>query len=168
MKKLLALMLVLGITAVANADVIMLSVNGSTAIDEISVCPQGKVVIDVYSTLNDYGYECFVGNDDGTGWEWTSNNTIYAAAGGGASISYYGDFWWDAIAFPSTPDPTVQPIIAGRHFDFELECDAPGDVVIILQNTAGENVDFVTIHQVPEPASMLLLGLGGLLLRRRK
>jgi hypothetical protein len=29
-------------------------------------------------------------------------------------------------------------------------------------------IDIVTIHQVPEPASMLLLGLGGLLLRRRK
>jgi hypothetical protein len=35
-------------------------------------------------------------------------------------------------------------------------------------NWTGEIYDTVTVNQVPEPATIALLGLGGLLLRRRK
>jgi hypothetical protein len=32
----------------------------------------------------------------------------------------------------------------------------------------GSPQDTIIVHQIPEPTTMLLLGLGGLLLRRRK
>ena len=44
-------------------------------------------------------------------------------------------------------------------------------MVIELYTTdfgTSELVDAVVIHQIPEPATIALLGLGGLLLRRRK
>ena len=56
-----------------------------------------------------------------------------------------------------------------------FHCEAEGDVVITLAKInedwewTGDIYDTVTIHQaVPEPMTVTLLGLGGLLLRRRK
>jgi hypothetical protein len=52
----------------------------------------------------------------------------------------------------------------------EIHCDrAPSvDVVVLYDPTTLAPLDSVTIHQVPEPATIALLGLGGLLLRRRR
>jgi len=50
----------------------------------------------------------------------------------------------------------------------EFHCDAMGDVVIDLLNDGMEIIDSIVIHQIPEPATIALLGLGGLLLKRRK
>jgi hypothetical protein len=37
-----------------------------------------------------------------------------------------------------------------------------------MNATTGVIEDTLTIHQIPEPTTIALLGLGGLLLRRRK
>jgi hypothetical protein len=51
----------------------------------------------------------------------------------------------------------------------DLHCDyGPSDDVIILWSQDAEELDRIVIHQIPEPATIALLGLGGLLLRRRK
>jgi len=56
--------------------------------------------------------------------------------------------------------------------DILFHCNAEGDVIVQLVYSpdymTGSIVDQVTIHQVPEPMTIALLGLGGLLLRRRK
>lgn len=169
MKKLLVLMLVLGITSVTNAA-IMLSINGDTSIDTIELCEGGTVIIDLFSDADNTAYGAYVGIIGGEdGGDWTGNYTVYPIAGGTAvtdfGITYPG--WWYAEA--NTNDPDNKPISAGRHFDYEFQCLLAGvDVTIELEDAAGTPVDWVYIHQVPEPASMLLLGLGGLLLRRRK
>ena len=63
----------------------------------------------------------------------------------------------------------------------DFHCDAVGDVEIelwalwintdqgVIDGTTDlVLMDSVTVHQVPEPATMLLLGLGGVLLRKKK
>lgn len=51
--------------------------------------------------------------------------------------------------------------------EIDFHCDGPGDVTIALVNDDGLVVDSQVIHQVPEPMTIALLGLGGLFLRRR-
>ena len=74
----------------------------------------------------------------------------------------------------------VDPVIALDHILFH--CDGPGGVLITLTEnpttSTGGSMDFngdpvelgpaVQVSQVPEPATIALLSLGGLLLRRRK
>ncbi|MCX5637648.1 MAG: PEP-CTERM sorting domain-containing protein, partial [Planctomycetota bacterium] len=74
--------------------------------------------------------------------------------------------WWlcEAKSF----DPAA-PVIAGKHFEMDFHCMAVGDVTLTLRAFDEAEVDRVVIHQlIPEPVSMVLLGLGGLLLRRRR
>jgi len=171
MKKLLVLMLVLGLTTAANAT-LSLSVNGDTSVTEYSMNTGATVVIDVYSDQANFGYECYVGITNGAGGnsdlgDWTGVNKVYAAAGNSASITAYDHWWYDDVAL--TGDPDKFPILAGKHFDMEFQCTAMGDVTISLTDASGTiQLDSVLIHQIPEPVSMVLLGLGGLLLRRRR
>jgi len=48
-----------------------------------------------------------------------------------------------------------------------FHCLGLGDVEIVLMNASAVVIDSFIIHQVPEPVTIALLGLGGLLLRRR-
>jgi hypothetical protein len=51
----------------------------------------------------------------------------------------------------------------------DLHCEfGPSDDTIILWSQDAEELDRIVIHQIPEPATIALLGLGGLMLRRRK
>jgi hypothetical protein len=57
---------------------------------------------------------------------------------------------------------------AGSLIDLiRFHCDGPYDVEIALVNGDGEVEDTQVIHQVPEPMTLMLLGLGGLFLKRR-
>jgi hypothetical protein len=59
--------------------------------------------------------------------------------------------------------------IGGLLWTDTFHCDGEGDVTLIEINEETYLVEDVqVIHQVPEPATLALLGLGGLLLRRRQ
>jgi hypothetical protein len=49
-----------------------------------------------------------------------------------------------------------------------FHCEGPGDVELAIVDNDGQIVDTQVIHQIPEPATLVLLGLGGLLMRKRR
>ncbi len=65
----------------------------------------------------------------------------------------------------------IPPLPVGTLVDnIIFHCEVPGDVTLTLvgdYENGIEVLDTQIIHQLPEPMTMCLLGLGGLFLRRR-
>ena len=171
MKKLLILMLVLGLASAANAAIVI-SLDGATDIDEITISVSDTVVIDIYDD-QPYSASYIVYLDIGPiadGDYSLSDARLGPAAGDYASIlqgTYegYDDF---EVSQADLVDPTPG---AGVIFLVDLHCesvDPDGVVLVDLFDAGGCLIDSATIHQVPEPMTIALLGLGGLLLRRRR
>ena len=166
LKKLLVLSLVLGLAGVANASY-SLTLNGSTAPDEVTIAPCDYVVIDVSESASGTGFTLYLellGSDYG---EWAGGMTVHDIAG--TLASYDEDFGYvDTWRLISGGTAGYE---AGTHFEISFHCKAEGDVTINLydENWTYPVIDAITIHQViPEPMTIALLGLGGLFLRRRK
>ena len=186
MKKLLILMLVLGLASVASAttDSLQISVNGekepiNTEI-WITEVPSGMLTLDIWTTADIsagvgegwFALSCLT--EKGTIWGGIIN-PIYAGDG-----AIYDDAAGNGVPLPQGENGVFgqigvidPPVIPAGTTIFDLinfHCEGPGDAIITLWEVSDVPymLDQVIIHQVPEPASMLLLGLGGLLLRRRK
>ena len=85
------------------------------------------------------------------------------------AMSY--DILLEGLRFHCTEDTDVDIILtASQQIAQWIDHDAngsPADFAVIHQQ--GEELDRISIHQIPEPMTMALLGLGGLgLLRRRR
>lgn len=198
MKKLLVLLLVLGLTSAANATILSIVVDGDEVGDEIWIeaCTNiwlGMYQSDTAGTGNTCQFKAFmiIENAPALG-SWTttivpvglgepagssSGNNYYSPPGvppvATTGNVYYGtaavptkDIWYTDASNGVPTDYTGIGVVA----DFEFHCEvAPGDVLVQLYDSDMITVlDSLTIHQIPEPATMLLLGLGGLFLRRRK
>jgi hypothetical protein len=185
MKKLLILMLVLGLASTANALTLKISVGG--VVDppdtQITCCPSDTLELDIWSA----GY---AGIQDGAYWALVVDCTEGTITNGQVKIppapsmstwngpSAVGAGW----VFPPCTDGPWGGIAgaqgetapAGVYFDgFVFHCEAMGDATVYLYTSPDGSQPYTLqdtqiIHQIPEPVSMLLLGLGGLLLRRRK
>jgi hypothetical protein len=182
MKKLLVVMLVLSMVSMANAA-ILISVNG--VVDppetEITIGPSQEVTIDIWGDGQTMRQEFYFGIEvAGPG----SLNIDYATIlyGGNMTSIYWmdepdladmGNIENPFIAFelndipsgdpPPPPLPLEGTLIDGIIF----HCNGAEDVILKLFNMDMELEDTQVIHQ-PEPMTLLLLGLGGLMLRRRK
>jgi hypothetical protein len=181
MNKLLALLLVLTVTSVASAT-LQISVNGNLEpVDsEIIIEPSDVITLDIWTDAVINPFEAIT-------WMLVCDVTG-GTISGGVSVHPAMTISGPTTQFPAIVPPqgeegiwgiaantTITPVPAGTVLAdlIEFHCERPGDVVISLYDAPDGSpptqlFDSVIIHQIPEPASMLLLGLGGLLLRRRK
>jgi hypothetical protein len=171
MKKLLTLFLVLFVAAIANAAVIELSCdNDMTGVGDDPEYNKSSATIDVYCDTSDYVYDWLLvvpkaeGQDAGS----FGDVTILSNAGASSSTEDLG-----------SDDDYAQIIVihalynvsggghnyAGNHFETTLTLTGSA-VQIDLLDDGWNVIDSVTL--VPEPMTILLLGIGGLFLRRRK
>jgi len=77
-----------------------------------------------------------------------------------AALGLQNPFVSMAITKPTSMGMLVRSIF--------FHCDGPGDATIALVDDDGYIVDSQVVHQIPEPATMMLLGLGGVLAAIRK
>ena len=206
MKKLLILMLVLGLASAANAVIVgsyTLQVSSSPsaayvpsewvdAVDsEITLLPSDNLWIGVHNSIagvpgaTQMGTfvlgiaQPAVGPSDTS---WTGGVLVYKPplvlnAPEPTNLyegiqDFYGDgsliidFW--VLQLTDGNPASMQGI--GVLDAKELHCDfGPSeDLIVLIDATTGAIIDQVLIHQLPEPMTIMLLGLGGLLLRRRK
>jgi hypothetical protein len=187
MKKLLVLLLVFAMSSVAGAA-LQISVGGdlNPMDSEIYLTPSETIMLDIWSTIP------IASGGEGEGmWALTAQTTDASISGGLAAIAHAD--WTliiadDAIGAGVTDLPPGENGVMGGIFTFGSDIPAdtaifdeiifhcewmPNDVTVTLwELDAFQQVvgiwDTVVIHQVPEPMTIALLGLGGLFLLRRR
>jgi len=162
-KKLLVLMLVLGLVSVANA-VLSLTVDGGDSGAETTIIPSDDIVVGIYSD-NSIGYGCWILFYDGA-------RTIHARQpfpmGDLSSIGLQGHYANYNYYYVTVADSQGN-LVPGIGFEVDYHADGLDDILVELYDESYTTIlDTLVVHQVPEPITIALLGLGGLLLRRRK
>jgi hypothetical protein len=171
MRKVWILVVILTAVGLSNAGMI-LTANGQ-ADDEIWMRPSDAVWLGV--ATNQIGVPLiitvYIGIADLGEGEWTgaSRNFLQPDSVWLSGWDRYfdeniGDIWFYSIG--DIPDPSPIPA-AGLLGEVLFHCKAPGDVTIRLTDEMLNPLDSLIIHQMPEPATMALLALGGLLMRRK-
>ena len=176
MKNLLIVFTVLAVASTASAG-LTLSVNGD--IDppqtEVTLKPSDIVTIDIHNDTAAPGLAVFLHLDSALG-AWDSLDNATNAVNPALppfdmeiiSPAFAGVIQVDL----SKPDPEFRLPIGMLADGILFHCEAIGDVTILLTDSPiaglGNVLDSQVIHQVPEPITFALLGLGGLFLRRRK
>ena len=193
MKKLIVLVLVLSMATIANAG-LQISVGGqiNPPDTQISLLPSETVMIDIHGDGQTPGpYSLFLltkgaGNMSGGGivmspilaiseFVW-HNNDVFTAMLTANGFATTNAVYVNAVS-ALTPIPNYEGRIVD---DIVFHCDAVGEVTLMLihldqvenpdtgdMENVWTTLDTQVIHQIPEPMTMVLLGLGGLFLRRR-
>lgn len=190
MKKLVVLMLVLGLCSVTNAA-IKISVGGVVDPPDTQVIlnESDNVIIDIHglapaqpspgdtfflgiNVLNgEYGSLDislatipYPGNTTGISW---LDNAAVAAMFGVENPFVIFDLM-DLVTPPDIPKPLLGLLVDNIKFHCDGYNQIPTDVTLSVFDSSGTLLDTQVIHQIPEPITIALLGLGGLFLRRRK
>jgi len=155
MKKMLMLVLVLGLASLASATNLTWSTNSITIdVGDTATLQLTADDAELYAAK-------WVGNDPSVIAEITSI-TALVAAGPDAVVTkdaegYTG--WWTVQDLDFSP--TVYEVLAGDQYDVVITGLSEGVYTFDCDG------DTLTVNVVPEPMTMALLGLGGLFLRKR-
>jgi len=187
MKKVLALVLVLGMASISSAA-LNLSLNGQVAPAEVTLFPSDTLILGIDTDTAyaaDTGASFYIVVDAMTASFDESKFVGTHAAN--TSMAYTVASLSDAGVVLPLPAPEVQDGMFGNLTGFGVSipvgkfidnlifhCEGEGDSIIQLWLADDgyapvEVVGSILVHQVPEPMTMSLLALGGLsLLRRRR
>ena len=158
MRRVLALLLVLGVVSSANALVVSMDPSGTGA------HAVGNVPITVGSDTSDVSYTVYLVISDTTYGSFTSVIDL-DDAGQDASVSNLGTLGGYDSAWSIEADGL--DIVFGDHFIANINytgTNASETCLVVLLNDSLTQLDSYLI--TPEPATVLLLGLGGLFLRK--
>ncbi len=175
-KKLLILVLVLGVASTASAELSLRRNNqelpgtvGWVSGETVQVYSDDTAAWPGYVLLG-VGGSGALGN--GRVAETTAGQPGYPGDGGAiyGPYDYSGAPYYMGIGYLMQADFTVTPIEAGIQFLMELtgNIDDTGTVNFFAHDNFATPADSFDYTIIPEPMTIALLGLGGLLLRRRK
>ena len=183
MKKLVVFIMFLGLASTAHAVLytggLDFTLNGETQPAEIWLEPSQSVKL---------GLELLDGHDIlGYTLDYVLSNETAELLAGGIEFPTVFSFPGSAVVGGAqnvtiTAAQFLVPAVEGPSVlmtELYIHCLGPGDVLLEIIAQAGTTINgeaidpgtvihALTIHQVPEPATTALLGLGGLLLRRKK
>jgi hypothetical protein len=203
MKKLLALVMVLGIASLASAGPIDIAVDAGSGYDlttdtlEMTVGDTINLGIQRNGTvgyLAGFYYALVVENAQGTItggspviYPGTNMDGIIQVNAASEPVSSYitdlaaglggmGYAYFNLDEYDENELEGAESVPAGLHWkDIVFTCVGPGIATINLYSASDPGTsenwtlrDTLTVTQIPEPATMALLGLGALVLRRRK
>jgi len=165
MRKLCVSILVLGLVPAANAAFIQ--VGGQTG-DTVNILQNSAITIVSDNTSSWLGYVIVQEGGVGT----LSNATALTAAGNMGSVSPYSEAGWGTgYQLTVAMSPGGVPAIAvGPQFsmNFAGTLGQTARISLFLDPEFTVPVSSVLVTIVPEPMTLLLLGVGVLFLRRRK
>ena len=175
MKKFLMLMmLVLGLASLANAMEVI-SLNGDIYIDYLVVEPSTTVTVDIFDTApagSWMDYLDFASLSEGC---FSTGYVQWGPAQGTAGLIGWRGYplpAFDVYEYEVTQGWGPPPVVpqTGTVWMVDMHCEhGVNDVIITLWDSMGAILyDSATIHQIPEPVTVALLGLGALFLRRRR
>jgi hypothetical protein len=164
MRKLLILFFVLGLASTANA--LLINVDDLEG-ESFEVDTQATITVVSEDTSSWLGY--IIIEEGGAGS--LENVVILDAAGDSASAGPYTEVGWGA-GFELTTAATTDnpPISVGTQFslDYVGEVGDTATISLFVDPEYTTPVASVNVTVVPEPMTIILLGLGGLFLRRRR
>jgi hypothetical protein len=163
MKKVLALLLVLGWASGASAALTFVDV----PTDPINI---GESIAITLNNSEDGSYGGWLEITDQAVGDY-DGDPVFTTTGdpaGGSSLTTYVEYpGWYEFSVAST-DP-ANPIVAGDHLVINIAGLSEGTTTLNLYASDGTTLlESASITVVPEPMTIALLGLGGLFLRRRK
>ena len=174
MKNTLIVIAVLVIAATANAE-ILISVDSVVNPGDITLTPGDMVTIEIWGDGTTAPCDFFFAR--------TLSSAPFFLTGDDKNV-YYPDmtvydtfledplilFGWQTIYLAEVPESATDPYTGTIIDGISFGCTHQGDVELVLLGFDEDFIIFDTqvIHQVPEPATIALFGLSGLLLHRRK
>jgi hypothetical protein len=168
MKKLVLLALVLGMASIASATLTLIPGSGG----EITINTNQVLTIQVSDTATaQEGKLSYVIVEEG-GVGALSDAVALPEAGELGGTNPYSYAGWGA-GFELASGSAQQPgtLVPGVQFTVDFMSAAQGTAIVSLWDGGGSYQaadDYVTVNVVPEPMTLALLGLGGLLLRHKK